>query len=155
MIVTSPHCYTTYKNEYPELGSKIDVIHAAQIFAQLIVDKKIKPSKPLQKKVVYHDPCTLGRQNNIYDEPRAVLKSIPKLELVEIENFNRKDSVCCGAGSGGLWLDWQKGERISDVRVKQALDTGAQVLAVACPYCMIMFEDSIKTMNINLEVKDI
>jgi Fe-S oxidoreductase len=115
----------------------------------------LKPTKPCTKKVVYHDPCTLGRQNNIYDEPRAVLKSIPGLELVEFENFNRKDSMCCGAGSGGLWLDWQKGERMSDVRVKQAVDTGADVLAVACPYCLIMFEDSVKTMNLNLEVKDI
>lgn len=155
MIVTSPHCYTTYKNEYPELGSSIEVIHTTQIFAQLITNKKMKPTKPVTKKVVYHDPCTLGRQNNIYDEPRAVLKSIPGLELVEFENFNRKDSMCCGAGSGGLWLDWQKGERMSDVRVKQAVDTGADVLAVACPYCLIMFEDSIKTMNLNLEVKDI
>jgi len=155
IVVTSPHCYTTYKNEYPALGSKIEVIHTSQIFAKLILDKKIIPTKPLKKKVVYHDPCTLGRQNNIYEEPRDVLRSIPELELLEIENFTRKDSVCCGAGSGGLWLDWQKGERMSDIRVKQAVDTGADILAVACPYCLIMFEDSIKTMNLNLEVKDI
>lgn len=155
MIVTSPHCFTTYKNEYPELGSEVEVIHTTQLFAKLIKDKKIIPVKPLKKKVVYHDPCTLGRQNNIYEEPRDVLKSIPELELLEIENFTRKDSVCCGAGSGGLWLDWQKGERMSDIRVKQAVDTDAEILAVACPYCLIMFEDSIKTMNLNLAVKDI
>lgn len=155
MITTSPHCFTTYKNEYPELGSKIEVIHTTQLYAQLIKDKKILPTKPLNKKVIYHDPCTLGRQNNIYEEPRDVLKSIPGLTLVEIENFNRKDSVCCGAGSGGLWLDWQKGERMSDVRIQQILETGAEILAVACPYCAQMFEDSIKTMNLNLEVKDI
>lgn len=155
LITTSPHCFTTYKNEYPELGSQIQVMHAVQIFNQLLQDNKIKLTKPLNKKVVYHDPCTLGRQNDIYEEPREVLKSIPGLELVEIENFNRKDSVCCGAGSGGLWLDWQKGERMSDIRVKQAAQTGAEILAVACPYCLIMFEDSVKTMNINMEVKEI
>jgi Fe-S oxidoreductase len=125
------------------------------MFAQLITEKKIVPSKSIKKKVVYHDPCTLGRQNNIYDEPRAVLKSIPELELLEIDNFTRKDSVCCGAGGGGLWLDWQKGERMSDIRVKQAAETGAEILAVACPYCLIMFEDSVKTMNLNLKVRDI
>jgi Fe-S oxidoreductase len=155
MIVTSPHCYTTYKNEYPSLGSEIEVIHTTQIFAQFIASRKLKPTKPVTKKVIYHDPCTLGRQNNIYDEPRAVLRSIPGLELLEFENFNRRDSVCCGAGSGGLWLDWQKGERMSDIRVKQAAESGAEILAVACPYCMVMFDDSVKTMNLNLEVRDI
>ncbi|MEO0075326.1 MAG: (Fe-S)-binding protein [candidate division WOR-3 bacterium] len=155
LLVTSPHCYTTYKNEYPALGSNLEVFHTSQIFAQLIKDKRIIPTKAINKKVIYHDPCTLGRQNNIYDEPREVLKAIPQLELIEFENFNRKDSVCCGAGSGGLWLDWQKGERMSDLRVKQAVDNGAEILAVACPYCMIMFDDSVKTMNLNLEIKDI
>jgi Fe-S oxidoreductase len=155
MIVTSPHCYTAYKNEYPELGSKIEVSHTTQIFAQLIANRKLKPTKPVTKRVIYHDPCTLGRQNNIYDEPRAVLKSIPGLELLEFENFNRKDSICCGAGSGGLWLEREKGERMSDIRVQQAVDAGAEILAVACPYCFIMFEDSIKTMNLSLQVKDI
>ncbi|MCX8014703.1 MAG: (Fe-S)-binding protein [candidate division WOR-3 bacterium] len=155
LLVTSPHCYTTYKNEYPSAEIKFEIIHTTQLFYELVQEKKIVPNKPIKKKVVYHDPCTLGRQNNIYEEPRQVLKSIPELELVEIENFNRKDSICCGAGSGGLWLDWQKGERLSDIRIKQVLETGAEVLAVACPYCLIMFDDSIKTMNVNLEVKDI
>ncbi len=155
MVVTSPHCYTTYKNEYPELGSTIEVIHTAQLFSQLITNRKIKPVKPISKKVIYHDPCTLGRQNNIYDEPRSVLKSIPGLELLEFENFNRKDSICCGAGSGGLWLEREKGQRLSDIRIQQAVNAGADILAVACPYCMIMFDDSVKTMNVNLEIKDI
>lgn len=155
LLVTSPHCYTAYKHDYLNLEGNFEIIHTVQLFLQLIQDKRILPSKPIKKKVVYHDPCTLGRQNNIYEEPRFVLKSIPEVELLEIENFNRKDSVCCGAGSGGLWMDWQKGERMSDIRVNQAIDAAAEILAVACPYCMIMFEDSIKTMNLNLEVKDI
>jgi Fe-S oxidoreductase len=85
-----------------------------------------------------------------------VLRSIPGLELVEIENFNRDQSMCCGGGGGGLWLDWPKGERLSDLRVKQAAETGAEILAVACPYCMAMFEDSVKTSyEIDMEVKDV
>ncbi|MCX7785538.1 MAG: (Fe-S)-binding protein [candidate division WOR-3 bacterium] len=155
LLVTSPHCYTAYKNDYKELGCDFEVVHTSQLFFQLLQDKKIIPSKPIKKKVVYHDPCTLGRQNNIYEEPRAVLKSIPELELLEIENFTKKDSVCCGAGGGGLWLDWQKGERMSDIRIQQAIDAGAEILAIACPYCMIMFEDSVKTMQGDIEIKDI
>jgi Fe-S oxidoreductase len=161
ILTTSPHCYNTFKNEYPELDADFvvrpvwEVIHTTQLFAQLIKEKKLIPRKPLNKKVVYHDPCTLGRQNGIYDEPREVLKSIPKLELVEIENFSREYSVCCGGGSGGLWLDWPVDERIANIRVQQAYDTGAEILAVACPYCLQMFEDSVKVMNLNLEVKDI
>ena len=155
VLTTSPHCYSTFKREYPEFGANFEVVHQTQLFAQLIEQGRLVPQKPLNKRVVYHDPCTLGRQNGIYDEPREVLKSIPGLELVEIENFSREYSLCCGGGSGGLWLDWPVDERMTNVRVKQAFDTGAEILAVACPYCLQMFEDSVKVMNLNLEVKDI
>ncbi len=170
IVTTSPHCYTTFKNDYPEFGGDFEIIHTTQIFYELIKQKKLVPqglsglenpsyndktSHSSIKRVVYHDPCTLGRQSGIYDEPREVLKSIPSIELVEIENFSREYSLCCGGGSGGLWLDWPKEERIADVRVQQAVDTGAEILAVACPYCLQMFEDSVKTVNISIEVKDI
>jgi Fe-S oxidoreductase len=105
--------------------------------------------------VVYHDPCALGRGCGIYDEPRNVLKSIPGLELLEIPDHNREYSICCGGGSGGIWMERPKGERLSDFRVQQAKDTGAEVLAVACPYCLQMFEDSVGTMELDLEVKDV
>lgn len=170
IVVTSPHCYTTFKNEYPALGADFEVIHTTQLFYKLIKEGSLKLNKlnelggpndsTTQRlhhsiKVVYHDPCTLGRQNGIYEEPRDILKNIPGLELVEIENFSRQFALCCGGGSGGLWLDWPKGERMADVRVQQALDTGAEILAVACPYCLQMFEDSVKTMNLNLQVMDV
>ncbi len=147
IITTSPHCYTTFKKEYPDFGGVFEVFHITQILARLIVEKKIVPQKAFKKKVVYHDPCTLGRQNSIYEEPRIVLRSIPELELVEVENFNHNLSVCCGAGSGGLWQDWQRDERIAEVRVNQLLATGAEVIAVACPYCLQMFEETIKSMG--------
>jgi Fe-S oxidoreductase len=155
ILATSPHCYSTFKLDYPEIGGDFEVVHVTQLFAELLREGRLTPKKPLDKRVVYHDPCTLGRQNSIYEEPREVLQSIPGLELVEFEPDNREFSVCCGGGSGGLWLDWPKGERLSDHRVEQAVETGAEILAVACPYCLSMFEDSVKTMGVELEVKDV
>ncbi len=155
LLTTSPHCLNSFKKDYPELDGNCQVIHMTQLFARLIEQGEITPKKELNKRVVYHDPCTLGRQNNIYEEPRQVLKNIPGLELVEIPEFNHENSVCCGGGSGGLWLEWPKGERLADVRAKQAADTGAQILAVACPYCLTMFEDSVKTMNLDIQVLDV
>jgi len=103
-------------------------------------------SKSLNKKITYHDPCYLGRHNDIYEEPRAVLKAIPGAEFVEMER-NRKDSYCCGGGGGKIWMEVKAGERLSDFRVQEALETGAEVLVVACPYCLTNFEDSRKVLN--------
>ena len=155
VVVTSPHCLTTFKYEYGELGGDFEALHQTQVFHRLIKEQRLVPSNEIARKVVYHDPCTLGRMNGIYDEPREVLKSIPGVELLEIPNFAREHSLCCGGGSGGVWLERPKGERLSDVRVQQAVDTGAEVLAVACPYCLQMFDDSVKTMGVDLEVRDI
>jgi Fe-S oxidoreductase len=155
ILVSSPHCYATFNKEYPELGGNFEPIHTTQYFWQLIEKGKIRPNRSYEKKVVYHDPCTLGRQSGIYEEPREILKSIPGLELLEVEDFSRNLSVCCGAGSGALWIDWPKGERMADVRIKQLIDTGAEVIAVACPYCLQMFEETVKAMNIDIPVMDV
>lgn len=155
VLVSSPHCYSTFKNEYPEFGAEFEALHITQFLAELIDEGKIIPKKEFNKKVVYHDPCTLGRKNDIYEEPRNILQSIPGLELVEVEEFNRNLSVCCGAGSGGLWMEWDKDERIVNVRLKQLIDTGAEVIAVACPYCLQMFEETLKSMNSEIEVMDV
>lgn len=145
VLVTSPHCYQTFKSEYGALGANIEVVHHSQLLAGLVRDGKLKFSRELNKKVTYHDSCCLGRclgNEAIYDEPRQLLSGIPGLELVEMKD-NREHALCCGGGSGGLWQDTKKGERFADLRVQQALETGAQVLAVACPYCMVMFQDSV------------
>lgn len=156
IIVSSPHCYYTFKNEYPELGGDFEVIHFSQYLGELIDQGKLTFRRELNKRVVYHDPCYLGRHSGIYEEPRRVLKSIPGLELVEMRE-SREEAVCCGGGGGGIWRDTPKGERLSDLRLGQALDTGAEVLAVACPYCMLNFEDSRLTANKGdtIEIKDI
>ena len=155
VLVTSPHCYTSFKNDYPEFGANFEVFHITQYFSGLIEKGKIQPIKSFDKKVVYHDPCNLGRQNGIYEEPRNILRNIPGLELLEVENFNRSLSVCCGAGSGALWMEWEKDERIGDIRINQLVDTGAEIIAVACPYCLQMFEETIKSMELNIEVMDV
>jgi len=155
-VVTSPHCYNTFKNEYPELGGNFEVIHFSQYLVELIKEERLKFTKELNKKVTYHDPCYLGRHNGIYDEPRQVLESIPGLELVEMPE-NRENSLCCGGGGGRIWMETKKGERFSDIRLEQALEVGASILAVACPYCMLNFEDSVLTADKSdvIEVKDI
>ncbi|MDH4211958.1 MAG: (Fe-S)-binding protein [candidate division WOR-3 bacterium] len=155
ILVTSPHCYNTFKNEYPEFGAEYEILHTTQFFASLIEQGRIIPRNKFEKKVVYHDSCRLGRQNGIYEEPRKILRSIPGLELVEVEDFSHNLSLCCGAGSGGLFMDWPMGERMVDIRLKQLLDTGADVIAVACPYCLNMFEETVKAMNLNIEVMDV
>lgn len=156
IIVTSPHCYHTFKNEYPELGGNFEVIHFSQYLAELARDGKLKLTKELNKKVAFHDSCYLARHNDICDEPRQVLESIPGLELVEMYNFG-KDSLCCGGGGGRIWEETKRGERFSDIRIEQALEAGASILATACPYCMVNLEDSVLTMDKgeSIQIKEI
>jgi Fe-S oxidoreductase len=156
IVTTSPHCYHAFKSEYTEFGADFEVIHYTQYIAQLIKEGKIKPDKELGKKITYHDSCYLGRHNDIYDEPREVLQSIPGVELVEMYN-NRENSLCCGGGGGRVWEETKKGERFSDQRIQQALDVEAGILAIACPYCMAMLSDSVMVMDKAdvIEVKDI
>jgi len=156
VIVSSPHCYHTFKNEYPAIGGNFEVLHVTQLLAELIENKRLKLKKSFLKKVAYHDPCYLGRHNEIYDQPRKVLESIPGLELVEFADC-REESVCCGGGGGRIWMETKKGERLSDLRIEQAIEVGAEVLTVACPYCLINFADSLLTMDKEgvLQVRDI
>jgi len=155
MITTSPHCYLTFTKEYPEYYEGLDAVHATQVFARLIKERKIKPTKEFAKKVVYHDPCTLGRQMEVYDEPRTVLTSIPGVQLVEVPTFNREYSICCGGGALGLWRDWPQDERLANVRAEQLVATGADVIAVACPYCLQMFEEQFKSIGVEIPVMDV
>ena len=156
ILVSSPHCYHTFKNEYPEFMVDFEVVHISQFVCELIHEGRIKVSKEYGKKVTYHDPCYLGRHNSIYDQPREILKKVPGLELNEMPE-TRVDSLCCGGGGGRIWMETPKGERFSDLRLEQAIDVGAEVLATSCPYCITNFEDSKLTLNITekLEIKDI
>ena len=156
IIVSSPHCYHTFKNEYPDLGGNFEVMHFTQYLLELMKQGRLKLTKEVNSKATYHDPCYLGRHNDIYDEPREVLKSIPGLELIELPD-HRENSLCCGGGGGRIWMETKSGERFSDIRLEQALALGANVLAVACPYCMLNFNDSALTLNKSdaIKVRDI
>ncbi|MBA7520098.1 putative iron-sulfur-binding oxidoreductase FadF [subsurface metagenome] len=156
ILVTSPHCYHSFTGEYPELGGNFEVIHLSQYLAGLIKEGRLKLTKELNKRVTYHDSCCLGRYAGIYDEPRQVLESIPGLELADMRDY-REYALCCGGCAGKLWMETKKGERFSDLRIEQALDIGASILAVACPYCMVNFEDSVLTSDKGdvIEIRDI
>ncbi len=150
IIVSSPHCYHTFKNEYPEFMVNFEVVHMNQYLLELINDGRLQLNGEFPQKVTYHDPCYLGRHNGIYDEPRDLLKKVSGLELVEMEDFG-KSSLCCGGGGGRIWMDTPQEERFSDIRLKQAEATGAQILATSCPYCITNFEES----RLNLEYEDL
>ena len=156
ILVSSPHCYHTFKNEYPQFMVNFEVVHISQYLFQLLNEGRLELTKDFPKKITYHDPCYLGRHNGIYEEPREVLKKIAGLEFNEMAEC-RFDSLCCGGGGGRVWMETQKGERFSDLRVQQALETGAEMLVTSCPYCITMLEDSRLTMDLadKIEIKDV
>lgn len=156
VITTSPHCFYTFSKEYPEFGADFEVMHYTQFLAKLLEEGKLKLSKTLDTTVTYHDPCYLGRHSEVYDEPRALISAVTGGKLVEMKRI-RKDSLCCGAGGGRLWMETPPEWRFSDLRIHEACETGAKILATACPYCISMLEDSRKTTNKedDIEIKDI
>ena len=156
IVVSSPHCFHTFKNEYSEFKVNFEVVHISQYIFELINEGRLQIVKEYGKKVTYHDPCYLGRHNGIYDEPRGVLKKIPGLELTEMAE-SREDSLCCGMGGGRVWMETEKSERFSTLRVEQAVGVGAQVLATSCPYCITALEDSRLTLKDSevIQIKDI
>ena len=156
IIVTSPHCLTTFKQEYPGLDGETKVIHLTQYLADLVEKGKLPLNKSLNKRIVYHDPCYLGRHNGIYEEPRRVLGSVLGVTLMD-EVECRENSLCCGGGGGRIWMETVKGQRFSDILVEQAVEMGADILVTACPYCLLNFKDSVVTSDKAdvLEVKDL
>jgi Fe-S oxidoreductase len=156
ILVSSPHCYHTFKNEYPEFRVNFEVFHVSQFLFELMSEGRIQSTKEYRKKVAFHDPCYLGRHNGIYDEPREVLKKIPGIELIEMDE-SQEDSLCCGGGGGRIWMETPKGERFSDMRIEQAVAAGVEVLVTSCPYCITNFEDSRLTLDYSdvIEIKDL
>ncbi|MBP1731738.1 MAG: hypothetical protein H6Q55_2167 [Deltaproteobacteria bacterium] len=157
-IVTScPHCYNTLKHEYPQFGGDFKVVHYTQLISDLIRQGKLKLTNELNSKLTYHDPCYLGRYNNVYQEPRGILQAIPKTKLEEMER-SKDTGFCCGGGGGLMWIEEQPGTtKINQVRLEDALKTGAETVVTACPYCLQMFEDSIdhKGVKDSLKARDL
>jgi Fe-S oxidoreductase len=156
ILVSSPHCYDTFKNDYPEMMVHFEIVHISQLLCELIDAGRLELAGAYPRRVTYHDPCYLGRHNGLYDEPREVLRRIPGLELVEMAE-SRQASLCCGGGGGRIWMDTPKEERFSNLRLEQARETGAEVLVTACPYCITNFEEARLTLEYEdlLEVRDI
>lgn len=155
IFTTSPHCYNTFKNEYKNFD--IEVKHYTQLAAELIRDNKIKFSRNVNLKVTYHDPCYLGKQNKIFEEPRSVIQAIPGVAFIEFDR-NRERSLCCEGGGGRMFVEASGSEqRLAETRVKDAVAMGADVIATACPFCLLNLEDAVKTTGNagKLVIKDI
>jgi Fe-S oxidoreductase len=155
MVILSPHCYDAFRNHYPAGSAGFEPVHYTGFLAELVETGRLAFSPAADLRITFHDPCYLARHNGDVDTPRQVLAAIPGAELVEMEN-TRTDTLCCGGGGGRMWMETAAGERFSDVRVGQALATGANILATACPFCVTCLEDSLKARKIHgLAVMDI
>jgi Fe-S oxidoreductase len=156
IVASCPHCFNTLANEYGDFGGTYEVVHHTQLLASLIKEGRLRPTKAIDGKFTYHDSCYLGRWNDIYDPPRAVVEAIPGAELVEIERHHKR-GFCCGAGGGRMWMEEKIGTRINQNRVEQTLRTQAPRVATACPFCLTMFRDGIsaKGAESQLQVQDL
>jgi len=144
IITTCPHCFNTLKHEYPDFGARFEVVHHTDFLLGLLAEKRLVPKADVAAKVAYHDSCYLGRYNGIYDAPRDILRAIQGVELVEVEGASRSKGLCCGAGGAQMFMEEQNSYRVNVARTRQLLETGAQTLAVACPFCMTMVTDGLK-----------
>lgn len=156
VLVSSPHCYHSFKNEYPEFMVNFEVVFISEYIPELIKEGRLKLTGEYPKTVTYHDPCYLGRHNGIYAAPRDLLQQIPGLTLHEMAD-SRENSLCCGGGGGHIWMETPKEDRFSDLRVRQALGVAAEVLVTSCPYCITNFTDSCLGLDESeaLEIKDL
>jgi Fe-S oxidoreductase len=144
IVVTCAHCFNAISNEYPQLGGAYEVVHHTQLLSRLVAERRLVPAHPVDTTVTYHDPCYLGRHNRVFSPPRAILGSVPGVRFNEMER-NSELSFCCGAGGARMWMEETIGTRINEARTDQALETGAELVAAACPYCITMLSDGVAT----------
>jgi Fe-S oxidoreductase len=154
IIVNCPHCFNTLRNEYPDFGGNYEVIHHTQLFARLLKEGRLRPTADVNEVLTYHDPCYLGRHNEIYEEPREMLGALPGLSTREMPR-HRTRALCCGAGGARMWMEERLGKRINMERTEEAISTGADTLGVACPFCLIMLDDGAKAKGETIKVLDV
>ena len=154
VIANCPHCFNTLRNEYPQYGGNYEVIHHTELLGRLVADGRLRPTEEVETLLAYHDPCYLGRHNQVYDAPRDVLASVPGVRTVEMPRHKER-GMCCGAGGARMWMEEGIGKRINAERMDEAAATGADTVGVACPYCLIMLDDGAKGRGDTTEVLDI
>jgi Fe-S oxidoreductase len=154
IVANCPHCFNTLANEYPEYGGRYEVIHHTQLLERLVADGRLRPTEEVRAHLTYHDPCYLGRHNEIYDAPREVLARVPGVETVEMPRHAER-GFCCGAGGARMWMEERIGKRINEERIDEAAATGADTVAVACPYCLIMLDDGARARGQQTVVFDV
>jgi Fe-S oxidoreductase len=153
IITQCPHCFNTLKNEYPQLGGDYEVVHHSQFLMELIETGQLSlVGATLNERVTYHDACYLGRHNDVYLAPRKVISSLGGIDVVEMPR-NGTNGFCCGAGGARLWMEERIGKKVNIERTEEALATGAQRIAVACPYCLVMLDDGVKEKGAAEDVK--
>ncbi|MDX9818759.1 MAG: (Fe-S)-binding protein [Desulfococcus multivorans] len=152
IIAACPHCLNTLKHEYPQMGGNYEVIHHSQLIEQLVKDGRISLKKSWEGPLTYHDPCYLGRYNSVYDQPRSILRAVTNYGFSELERYGR-ESFCCGAGGGRMWMEETIGKRINVERSEEIVRQGVSTVAVACPFCLTMIEDGMKTLEKEEEIK--
>ena len=151
IITNCPHCFNTFKNDYPQFGGHYEVVHATELVEKLITEGKIDFDLERERTITYHDSCYLGRYNDLFDAPRNILQMVPGVRLREMER-NRRFGMCCGAGGGRMWMEEEPTQRVNIRRVEHALATNPDAVAVACPFCMTMIDDGLKAKGKEEEV---
>lgn len=154
VIANCPHCFNTLRNEYPDYGGRFEVIHHSQLIASLIAEGRLRPGGGVSATIAYHDPCYLGRHNDVYDDPRRALEAVPGVRTVEMPRHAQR-GLCCGAGGARMWMEERIGKRINQERMDEAASTGADTVGVACPYCLIMLDDGARARGDATRVLDV
>ena len=153
IVTCDPHAFNTLKNEYPAFGGHYEVVHHTQLIERLLREGRIQVNAGLER-VIYHEPCYLGRHNGEYEAPRAILRRLSRDTPLEFA-LSREKSMCCGAGGGRMWIDEKVGTRINVARFEQAIPHDPAVVATACPYCAVMMADAASTLGTAIATKDI